>query len=239
MIIISTGIPKSATTLIKRWQEQLIEIESPENGMTAFIERNVTGYGSFVVKLDENVFRTILDVEQEVGSLIVKMHAGPCAFSDRLIAEHGAKVTCCYRDPRAVILSAMDHGKRTRAGGDPSGAFASLLSASDAADACQHWFGIYEGWQADGRGLMLKYETVMDDLRGQLFAMRDFLGCEVSDADACRIYEESERMKAKAWNFNRGDSNRWRSELSLNDLTMIEERLGECIVAMGYDLVTR
>ena len=207
--------------------------------MTAFIERNVTGYGSFVVKLDEGVFRTILDVERVSGSLIIKMHAGPCEFSSRLVAEHGAKVTCCFRDPRAVILSAMDHGKRTRAGGDASGAFAAILSAADAADAFQHWFEIYSGWQRHGQGHMMAYEALMKYPLEQLGEMRDFLGSMVSDDGVSCIFEENERGKAKAWNFNRGDSGRWRSELSPEDLTIIEDRLGACIVAMGYELVTQ
>lgn len=234
MIIINTGVPKSATTLLFDYQKDIISKVYNSKGLEAF-ERMNNG-SLFVQDFDVKMFNILCKVHDEFGSLVIKTHEPPNEDIKRLIEIQGAKVTCCYRDPRDVILSAIDHGKRTRKGLDKSGAFRDIYTVEDAAKEFVKWSEIYFNWNEYGNVLMVKYESFINDKINTIYRVLKFLGVHLNRNDLLSIHYKQEELKTTKENFNKGVNNRWKNEMSVNELGICNNLLSEIITNMGYTL---
>ncbi|MGK7935084.1 MAG: hypothetical protein AB4206_04675 [Xenococcaceae cyanobacterium] len=72
-----------------------------------------------------------------------------------------AKATFCYRDPRDIILSAIDHGERTRKGLDSSNACKNMLTIKDSILIVKSWTSNWYKWKEFGKVFFIKYEYLM------------------------------------------------------------------------------
>ena len=176
MIIINTGIPKSGTTLFFNYQMDFIKKAFGPCGIEAWRDSNK---GSFYIPAfsDEMLF-SMLDIHSKYGSFVIKTHLPPDKNSRILVEDHRAKENCCYWDPRDIILSAIDHGNRTRKGLDESGAFADIYNVADGIRNVIAWVNIYFGWLDHGHALILQYEDFIPGQAAALQRMNDFLGLE-------------------------------------------------------------
>jgi hypothetical protein len=216
------------------YQKSLIAEDSSHNGLEAWQQYN---NGSiFIPSVEDRHIEVLLSIERTFGSFVIKMHRPPEDATKRLVREFNAKVTVCFRDPRDIVLSAIDHGVRTRRGEDPSGAFGDIHSVEDGAKAFKLWSKIYYGWKEFGEALIIRYEDLMRDGLSSLRQLVDFLGLAISEEVIREIRDEHERKKTSAWNFNKGTSERWRSEMSLQQLATCNEMLADDITRMGYVL---
>ena len=234
MIVINNGVPKSGTTLILEYQKSLIMMSSSRNGLEEWRMQN----GMFFIPTIEDAdLATLLKIENDFGDLVIKMHRPPWENNTRrIVEEFNAKVTCCYRDPRDVVLSAIDHGVRTRKGLDKSGAFANIETIDDGIREFKQWVNIYFGWHEYGHALMIKYEDLMADKLSVLKKMADYLGINPGEAVLKKIHDKHQREKETSWNFNKGTSYRWRNEMSESQLATCNELLSEEIMQMGYPI---
>ncbi len=105
MIIISSSIPKSASTLIYNYQEDLLALAS-QNNAVAQEEFNKYSNCGFLRGIYFNNFLTIIFLKIKYGNVVIKTHSKPSFFIKLLIALGLAKATFCYREPRDIILSA-------------------------------------------------------------------------------------------------------------------------------------
>jgi hypothetical protein len=238
MIILNNGLPKSATTLLKKWQEKILSFHYPQNGMEEFIHSNTGGYGSFVDHFDQSAYDCVLQCHEKCGSLIVKLHSPPTVWLRKLIQEHGAKMTLCYRDPRAIILSAMDHATRSRKGLDSSNAFSDLHTVSDTLVASIHWLSIFEEWDKDPTVLKVQYERLIPQKKVIFLEMLTHFDLAMPDEFIEDFLHESELAKKSAWNFNQEDPLRWKKSLSSQEIDLIESKIGAQIVKMGYPITS-
>ena len=236
MIIINTGIPKSGTTLIFEYQKDLIRASYPINGLEEIKFHDGINTG-FVSSVTNEIFTTLCSVESKCGSFVIKTHQPPEKNVKRLVEEYGAKVTCCYRDPRDTVLSALDHGKRTRSGNNPTGAFSDMFTIENSAKEVKNWAGIYQGWIEYGQNFMIKYEDLMADQLAILSSMACFLNLSVDKENLNQIYEKHEKAKESAHNFNKGTCYRWKTEMSESEIARCNEILSDEITMMGYALV--
>ena len=234
MIIINNGVPKSATTLVLEYQMDLIKAKSSANGLREFKNRN-EGW-LWVPTVTDDLLEQMLEVDSEYGSFVFKTHGPPERNTVRLIEEFGAKLTCCFRDPRDNVLSMMDHGARTRAGGDRTGAFEQIVTVEDGVNAMKRRGKIYSGWKDNAQVLLIKYEDLMVDKLGTLKNIAQYCGIELYEMVLDSIVEKHELLKEKAWNFNKGTCYRWRSEMSAEDLALCNECIRDEITLMGYPL---
>jgi hypothetical protein len=83
---------------------------------------------------------------------------------------------------------------------------------------------------------MIRYEDLMREGLSSLRQLVDFLGLAISEEVIREIRDEHERKKTSAWNFNKGTSERWRSEMSPQQLATCNEMLADDITRMGYVL---
>ena len=117
MFILSAGMPKSGSTLFSLYQRDIVESILPGNGQVRFEQMirdaRVNGIGIFVHDLaSEQVLDRLAAISLETGPFVIKTHTALTPALRRYLASGVIRATYIHRDPRDVILSAMDHGAR-------------------------------------------------------------------------------------------------------------------------------
>ena len=172
-------------------------------------------------------------------SLVVKAHSGPRPTLLGLIAIGWIKVTYNYRDPRDVVLSMLDHGRRVRES-NPRHRLAQLDSVEDAARLVQRELAMgWVLWKRLGCALMVRYEDLYEDPQNEVRRLSEFLQLNLSVSVVQSIVERysiktaTEKVKSDM-HLNRAKIGRWRQALSQKELDVCRRYLGELVEEMGY-----
>jgi len=117
MIVLSAGMPKSGSTLLSFYQKNILERALSGNGQERFEqlirEDIISGAGFFVHNFEApGILDKLIELSREIGPFVVKAHVPVTPEIRERILEKRILATYIHRDPRDVILSAIDHGKR-------------------------------------------------------------------------------------------------------------------------------
>ncbi len=235
MIILSCSLPKSASSLVVRYELDLLERSTLRNGQAAF----EAAFGSrYIHRLTPAITLRLGWLMFRHGTFVVKTHMPPTASVRLLIALGLARATYSYRDPRDVILSLIDHGRRSaksRSGKRPFVEFDDVIGSIRRVRA---FLKSTNEWERFGRALFIRYEDLMTNKLAQLQRMNQYLGTGIDDAGLRAIIAHHERIKARAWNFNKGTSFRYREEMTAQEQRETTEAFREFLEAHGYDVDT-
>ncbi|MDZ7776442.1 MAG: sulfotransferase domain-containing protein [Bacteroidales bacterium] len=232
MIVINNGVPKSGTTLVNHFLIKLFQNTLPVNGIEKWksINRHL-----FLERITNDDLRHLKKFESQYGHLIIKTHQTNDVNFKRIIDDSQFKVICCYRDPRDIILSVLDHAVRSRRGLDKSGAFIKFYTLDDAADSVKKWLNIYFSLKNEKDILFIKYENLMVNKKGIFEKVMKFLEIPISSDETINtIYDELEKSKNKTWNYNKGSINRWKSEMNTEMKNRYTSYFLEELYKMGY-----
>lgn len=234
MIVINCGMAKSATTLVAMYERDLIDAVTANNAIQYAKKHNKIWISEF----NSASVADILKVHAEYGSFVVKTHSILNQEIEELVESGIAKLTFCYRDPRDTVLSAIDHGKKSREGLDGTGAFKDFYSVKDALGFVEWSINLYETYSLYEQALLIEYNDLMGNKHSHLERIADHLSLSVNSQQVHEIYTKHESLKEnkKAWNFNKGTTERWKTEMPLDDLRLLESRYGKQIRRMGYEL---
>jgi hypothetical protein len=235
MIIISSGFPKSASTLLFLYTESLINGSGKTRGQKMFRRFNREGFTPAFNPLNAAwyVFASLF------GPVVIKTHSGPC-FSLRILIGLGlAKAYYSVRDPRDAVLSAMDHGEKARTQGiktDSDVAFAPFKEWKDIYPAFHMHHKRFESWKKYGKVIFPRYELLMTQPDAELQKIVDFIG-----RNFLRKYIDSTvsaflKNKTSTKNFNKGETSRYQTELNEQQIAALEKELRDCILSMDYKL---
>jgi hypothetical protein len=234
MIVISSSIPKSGSTLVWCYQQDLIERAGRRSGQSQLSNHSYHGYiHSFNIK----VIATLLYLNVRFGDIVVKTHASPTPLLKGLITLGFVKATFCYRDPRDIILSAIDHGERTRKGLDPSGAFQDFYTVEEAIPTVKNWLKDWYRWRQLPSVLFIRYESLMENKFTHLVELSKYLGLSLDNETLKSIVQKQEDLKNQglAGNFNKGTVQRYQTEMSDTELKLCNEVFKKELVAMQYE----
>ena len=237
MIIISSSIPKSASTLVYNYQKDLLAL-ADRNNSVAQDEFDKYSNCGFLSKKQLNIknFSTILFITRKYGNIVVKVHSKPTWIIKLLITLGLAKATFCYRDPRDTILSAIDHGERTRKGLDPSGACKNMVSIADSIPIVKSWTSHWYKWKKFGKVFFIKYEDLMENKLFYLQEMSDYLNLNLKKEQIEEIYLKHERLKKNAWNFNKDTIERYKTEMNDRDRLLCDRAFKEILEDMNESI---
>ena len=180
----------------------------------------------------------LLPAHRKGNTFAVKTHAGPTP-SLRLLMNLGiAKTTYIYRDPRDVVLSALDHGKRVRKAGQAN-VLATLRNVEDAVHYVRPLLDDWEAWTRTHQALMIRYEDLVVDALGVLDRLAGFLRLDVSQDDlrevvACYAPRDQNTVVQQRTHFNKGVTERFRSQMSPAELALCQNQFGPYLQRMGY-----
>lgn len=235
MIIISSGFPKSASTLLFLYTEHLVKLSGKTGGQKLFRSINKEGFTPWF-----GPFNTMWYVIASMfGPIVIKTHAGPGFFVRILLSLGLARAYYSIRDPRDVVLSAMDHGKKAREKINPSDsdkAFAPFKKREDMLPALSMHFDRYKLWREDGRVLFVRYEDLLLNPESEL----EKVARHIRRPEWIKFIPETVKYfaerKRETTNFNKGDVARFGSELNADETALLERDMKEVILAMNYKL---
>ncbi len=244
MIVISAGMPKSGSA----WYFNLINDVLVVAGCSDVRDiRERFGLDSILLHHNCNIgelnHKTMLPLlaPHNLGhTFVVKTHEAPTPFVQHLINEGTVKATYIFRDPRDVVLSAMDHGRRIRESGQYH-TFADCETLEKTVGAVKQWLGIWEQWKSINGVLCIRYENLLQNAINELKRLIAFLGLDGKHIDAQNVIarynkENLDHSKNDYLHFNEGIAERFRALMNPQELAYCRDQFGHSLEKMGCEI---
>jgi hypothetical protein len=172
--------------------------------------------------------------------VVIKTHSGSTRFYD-LISRLGlAKSLYVYRDPRAAALSAHNFGMSKLAQGMKNKAFTDLTTIEKAIDFIAVYVDIWKEWSAKEGVLVQRFEDILADYEAEALKIVDFLGVDPEAQSTLEVIGRYASNKSaedvRGLHFYKGEPERFRTEMTPTQLALCEEKFGDEIIKMGYEL---
>ena len=109
--------------------------------------------------------------------------------------------------------------------------------------AAKEWLQIWEEWTALENVLVARYEDLLDDPRGEVERLLQFLSLPVAEQEVEQIvaaYQTNEDAAKKdehlglGMHFHKGISGRFRTMMTDEQLALCDEQFGRYLPGMGY-----
>jgi Sulfotransferase domain len=183
-MVIAAGMPRSGT----RWFcNMLVDIVGEVSGSNTRQLRDSYGiHGllqryhtpTFKARLSQRRLRRLDRIVADGHTLVFKTHRPPTAPVRERLADGSAVAVYLFRDPRDVVVSALEQGAKMRSRGAlPIRSFARLTSF----ERTLRWLGrrvlpVWQDWTSIDGVLTLRYEDLMADPRGMIARTLDHVG---------------------------------------------------------------
>jgi len=168
---------------------------------------------------------------------VVKSHNAPTPVVKRWLKQGKLMATYIYRDPRDVIVSTMDHSKRVQERG-VSSAFTPYNTVEKVLPLLKTNIERWRRWREMPEALLVRYEDLLQDTRGELDRLCEHLGFDVPQETREEIVSRYTTRKSDQSNlhFNKGITGRYMQSLSTEQINMVEDSIGDALQEMGYPL---
>jgi hypothetical protein len=239
MIIVSSGFPKSASTLLFLYTEEILKQSGKRSAQNKFRKHYPEG---FIHRFGILNTAYLCWLNLFFGNVVVKTHSGPNFFLRVLIKLGIAKAYYSIRDPRDVILSALDHGKKARMNGIKSpadNAFLIYEKKEDLFESLKMHYANYTGWKKFDKLLFVRYENLLASPEAELKKVLAMLKWNEKEELIQGIIELFSKKKSETKNFNKGELSRFEKEFSEEELKETENAIREIIPGMGYQLTIK
>jgi hypothetical protein len=247
-LVIAAGMQRSGT----RWFcNMLVDIIGEVTGTDTRQLRD--GYGvhnllqryhtpTFKARLSNRRLRRLEAILADGHTLVFKTHRPPTAALRDRLADGSAVATYLFRDPRHVVVSALERGAKERAQGAlPFRNFARLTSFDRAARWLERrLLPVWREWTAIDGVLTLRYEDLLADPRGtmaktlahlEIAAPADVVDRVVRDYTAANVQDATIRQ---ALDLNSDGAARPRTVLTPDQERRLRQILGPMLRQMGY-----
>lgn len=173
------------------------------------------------------------------NSFVIKTHRGVSATLKTMMTLGVAKSTYIYRDPRDVVLSALDHGQQLRDRGNVGNVLSHLHTVEDSVLYVKKMLDIWEEWTSESAALIVRYEDLVLNPQKELRHLADFLSIEIEDNDLEAIlarYQKRNQSQSDKRNlhFNKGIAGRFKETMSQKELDFCDQHFGSHLMKMGY-----
>src|SRR5690606_16937721 len=136
------------------------------------------------------------------------------------------------RDPRDVLISAIDHGKKLVAAGETH-TFAKMVDFDKALPNLLKWINIWEHYAATRGIVRVKYEDLLANPKTVIDRITAYLNLVVRPQDVDDILwkynKENQQADMTGLHFNKAMIGRYKDELSKSQRIMMDESLHEHI----------
>lgn len=173
------------------------------------------------------------------GMFVVKTHGSPTLSASILSRLGLIRVVYCFRDPRDVLLSAIDHGNQILENGD-NHTFANMVEFDKAVQNVKYWLGIWKRYAAMPGAMTVKYEEMMHDPVGVTRKMEEFLdiqlGSEMRQEILWGFSKNNSEADRRGMHFNKARTYRYRTDMTERQKARCKEEFGDYLEVMGYDV---
>jgi len=236
--VVSAGMQKSGSTLLHEYCKALVCRQHGDAGQRAFegwVQTGpVGGSGSFPWNLWVNHVPALCALAAQHGPFALKTHA-PYPHVAAAVANEAIRTVFIHRDPRDAVLSALDHGARSRAAGDWP--YAECVDVASTLPLVRKWCADAVTWLGPPGVLCFRYEDLLADTQAEVSRLAAFLGVpDTGKAAAAVIAQERADRQPGRNQFNKGAVCRWPQEMTVAQRDECERVLAPWIRAMGYQL---
>lgn len=242
-LIISAGMPRAGSG----WYYNLVhDLVVSGGGEDARNIRRKYFLKTFLTEVNCNI--STLNIARLIPVLIparlgkkfvIKTHAGPGNLTSWLLNKKWIMVIYIYRDPRAALLSAYEYGQRAAVNNRPN-AFSDLRSLEQAAEFTKFYVGIWKAWSEISNVLILQYEDLLSNYGEKFEQTVDFLNLQLVAAEKQDIFNKYHPGEGNpgqvGTHFSRGEAERFRRELSPQQLENFSKMYESDLISMGYEV---
>jgi len=169
---------------------------------------------------------------------VIKAHAGPSGTARLLMRLGLLRAAYIYRDPRDALLSALEHGKRSRQSRHRN-AFAALDDFPAGLRFMQTYVRISEAWLALPGVHTTRYEDLLMRYENEAARLARFLGLAAACGAVEQIVERYRPHSAphnaqKGLHFRKGRIGRFREVFTPQQQDACREAFGAYLERMGY-----
>jgi len=243
MLILSGSLPKSGSTWLFHMTDALLQAAGRPSMQQQRVDRGLEDlipqrHGDIGYTNPSKMLR-MLPAVLRGHDLLVRTHFAP-SRSFRLMMSLGlAKATYIYRDPRDVLLSAMDHGERGRRCGSTHELMA-LTTLDKAIDYTRdQLMPHFHAWMDTPGTLRLRYEDLSADTASCLARIDKYLGLRVGEqavAEIAQRFDKSAMRKGDRVQMlvNQGTAARFRTQMSDQQRRITTDAFASELQRMGY-----
>ncbi|MDH5681656.1 MAG: sulfotransferase domain-containing protein [Spirochaetota bacterium] len=263
MIIISAGMQKSGSgyyfNLVNDLLVALKKQDVREIKKNYQLESVLNHYNCNILPTKENMER-LIPPHKDGNYFVVKTHSGLNEEIKNFSLEKICKCLYIFRDPRDVILSAMDHANRSA----EEKQFQDFKTFEDGLKSIKSLLENWEKWYLFSDRLMVKYEDLLDDPIKEIKRLSEYLSLDVSGIDLDNLVKkystkdlkekklgftglkplshegqmneiQEDEKTVRSLHFNKGETRRYETELSQEEKDRFNELYGDFLEKMGYD----
>lgn len=238
MLVLNNGMPKSGSSLLQTYLDCSVAGTCGDlagRRVRALIGRgDLPGAGRSIRRMGDPELSVIGRVvgDDEVAVMKCHLDAEPAVVEQ--LRRGSIRMVCSFRDPRDVVLSAMDHRIRSlRAGGHELAPHKTLASS---AWIVKRWSERTRFWMAQPGVVAISYADLVltpGVVLGELF---ERIGVPVASTviQSC-IRQEIRARRAGTNQFNTGRITRFRDELGPREQRVLNRILEREITALGFE----
>ena len=242
MFILSNSIPKSGSTLFMWLQREVLKESIFRDGqveLTRNINENlIDGIGNFVNNIeDQENLDKLLSLSEIEGPFIVKGHSILTKVLKDYIDTRQIIVTFIHRDPRDIILSIIDHGKRENDIGGAANLFSQFKTVQETIPFVKKLCHTALQWINSGCAEIFTYEELLQNTRNELLRFLDLLNQKSNNNyinKAINAYTEFPIPGKRQ--FNTGKLTRFREEMTPQEIDLCNQKLKDYLIGMDYKL---
>lgn len=242
MIYLSIGMPKSGSTLFSWLQKELIANAYPKNGQNRLEELIhsglIPGSGHFIENPGKNdIIDKLIEISEDFGPILIKSHTVANGNLLAMAQQGNVLITLIHRDPRDVILSAIDAGNRAKNNRLVDDFFTRFTKVSDAIDPVRKFCHNTISWLSTGLVHEFRYADLVTKPAQTIGNFCDLARLQTPDSVVSEIVKHyMTRQTPGIRQFNTGRTTRFESEMLDEDITLCNNELGWELERLGYSL---
>lgn len=242
MIILSVGMPRAGSGWFYNLTNDLIIAGGYQDGREIrrqyHLQRVLTEVNCNIGALTVKRLIPVLIPSILGNTFVIKAHAGPTSFAQRLIHTRQLVPTYIYRDPRDAMLSAHEYGQRAIQRGRPN-AFSHLADFDTSLAFIEEYIRIGEAWSSVDGVLHTRYEDLKRNYQVEVIRLVEFLQLDVGNPSIQAVIIKHTPDQGSHYqvgtHFSKGISGRYRTAYSPEEQQILVERLGGYLRKMNYE----
>jgi len=241
MLILSNGIPKSGSTLFSWFQKDILMHSFPKNGQKLFEQsvrdKRIDGIGHFVGNIkDKTTLDNLITFSEKNGPFLVKCHTSITNDIKEAVKSKKAIVTLTHRDPRDIILSVIDHGKRENSNGSV-GFFSQFQSVEQTIPFVVAQCKIALEWIDSGFVEIFRYQDLITNPHNEIFRFCEIIEQKTTKQVVNKVVETYTNNQINGIRqYNTGKLTRYKEEMTLKEIEQCNNVLLYYIHKLGYKL---
>lgn len=243
MFIISAGMPKSGSGYVYNLLNEMLIASGCADARKIkqdfHLENIMRGHNNNIGRLAWNKLMKLWLISVKTGPFCVKTHAAPEPWIQQVIKSGMIQMMYIYRDPRDVVLSVMDHGRKLLGEGKKH-TFAQMADFDSAFSRLPNWFNIWSIYHELPGTINVKYEGLLQEPLKALRNIADFFKLRVDEQRLKEILWKYSRFnpagERKGLHYNKGKAFRYIREMSSEQKKQFIDQYGTILTEMGYSV---